>query len=414
MRLNSTDIYDVEPNFNVSYNETKHHILQQGSGAFKDFLTGLNIYLTPIIIIVGVFGNVLSFLVFVATHLRRQSSSVYLAGLAIADVSFLLSLFIGWFSWLRIHLFHRNVWCQVVVYVTYVGSFLSVWCVVCFTAERYIIVSYPFKRQTLCTVKKARIVLISMSAFALTMYSFPLWTSGIIYHENLPYCTVLPKFTKAVFVLTTIDTFITLFLPSLIIIVLNIRITILVYKFSKKRDLLRNVTSTSSKRHSDRNDQLIGSCPPQRKTDTNYKHVPIVLPPNNQTRKRHASLHRPLVQMKITRMLLVVSTTFILLNLPSHVVRIQTFVASIGGEVDRSFVSTRFQELSQFLYYMSFSINFFLYSLCGRNFRRSLHRLMTRLKYNVRKVCIYVSQVVSDICSRHHRARDEHITVNTI
>ena len=89
-------------------------------------------------------GNLISFLVFVCTPVRQLSSSVYLAGLALSDSSFLLQLFVTWLGYVRVFLVHRNVWCQMVVYFAYVSSFLSVWLVVGFTVERYIAVSFRF------------------------------------------------------------------------------------------------------------------------------------------------------------------------------------------------------------------------------------------------------------------------------
>ena len=49
----------------------------------------LDFYLLPLISVVGCIGNVLSFVVFTTTYLRRLSSSVYLAALAVADTIFL-------------------------------------------------------------------------------------------------------------------------------------------------------------------------------------------------------------------------------------------------------------------------------------------------------------------------------------
>ena len=53
----------------------------------------LDLYLLPLISVIGCIGNVLSFVVFTTTYLRRLSSSVYLAALAVADTIFLLVLF---------------------------------------------------------------------------------------------------------------------------------------------------------------------------------------------------------------------------------------------------------------------------------------------------------------------------------
>ena len=56
----------------------------------------LNKYVTPMVIFIGVFGNTLSFVVFVGTHLSRQSSSIYLAVLAAVDNAFLVTLLFIW------------------------------------------------------------------------------------------------------------------------------------------------------------------------------------------------------------------------------------------------------------------------------------------------------------------------------
>ena len=94
---------------------------------FKRIVNDLNIYFTPIIIVVGATGNLMAFLVFTVTHLRRQSSSVFLASLALADLGYLLALLFVWLSWIRIPIFHKHVWCQLVLYMEAVFTFLSVW-----------------------------------------------------------------------------------------------------------------------------------------------------------------------------------------------------------------------------------------------------------------------------------------------
>ncbi len=94
---------------------------------FKKIVNDLNIYFTPIIIIIGATGNLMAFLVFTVTHLRRQSSSVFLASLAIADLGYLVALLFIWLSWIKIPIFHRQVWCQMVLYMEAVFTFLSVW-----------------------------------------------------------------------------------------------------------------------------------------------------------------------------------------------------------------------------------------------------------------------------------------------
>ncbi len=59
---------------------------------YQRLLWDAHLYLTPVIIVVGLLGNVTSFLVFVTTTLRHLSSSVYLAALALADTAFLFQV----------------------------------------------------------------------------------------------------------------------------------------------------------------------------------------------------------------------------------------------------------------------------------------------------------------------------------
>lgn len=124
----------------------------------------LTLYYTPLLICVGIMGNILSVLVFFKTKLRKLSSSYYLAALGISDTFFLLSIFTSWLSYMEIDVYSTNVYCQFFTYFAGLCSFLSVWFVVAFTVERFIAVVYPLKRQTMCTVRRAKIVLVCLIA----------------------------------------------------------------------------------------------------------------------------------------------------------------------------------------------------------------------------------------------------------
>jgi hypothetical protein len=88
--------------------------------------------------------------------------------------------------------YHRQGWCQLFVYMIYVVSFLSVWFVVCFTVERYLIIRFPLKRQQICRVSRAKVVVVSLTGVALVLYNFAIWTSEVAVldpHEK-PLCQV--------------------------------------------------------------------------------------------------------------------------------------------------------------------------------------------------------------------------------
>jgi len=76
-------------------------------------------------------------------------------------------------------------------------------------------------------------------------------------------------------------------------------------------------------------------------------------------------------------MLLLVSTVFLILNIPSHAVRVYVFFKST---VDPSYVPGRLlvlvQKIIQHFFYVNFATNFLLYSVSGKAFRRASYRLV--------------------------------------
>ena len=81
----------------------------------------------PVVVIVGLIGNILSMIVFSGSYLKRYSSNVYLSALAFSDIVFLLCLMCNWTSVLGTNLYGMEGWCQTLSYLTYVSSYLSVW-----------------------------------------------------------------------------------------------------------------------------------------------------------------------------------------------------------------------------------------------------------------------------------------------
>jgi len=67
-----------------------------------------------------------------------------------------------------------------------VASFLSVWYVVCFTVERYLMIRFPLKRQEICRPGRAKAVVGSLAGVALVLYNFAIWTSGVAPIAELP------------------------------------------------------------------------------------------------------------------------------------------------------------------------------------------------------------------------------------
>ncbi|KAJ2954553.1 hypothetical protein O0L34_g2837 [Tuta absoluta] len=95
----------------------------------------------------------------------------------------------------------------------------------------------------------------------------------------------------------------------------------------------------------------------------------------------------PRSQQRVTRMLLLVSSVFVVLNMPAYVVRIIAYAKDISGsghEDHEQWMST-LQQLSIMFFNTNFGINFILYCLSGQNFRRALRQTMPWLRKRARR-----------------------------
>lgn len=345
-------------NYSTLAGMPSNHMPTEDDILFRKIVNKVDVFVVPIIILIGLVGNMLSLVIFTFTHLRRMSCSNYLSALAISDTGFLVCLFFSWSNNIGIRLYHVNVWCQIFVYLTYVWSFLSVWYVVAFTVERYIIVSFPFRRNEICTDKRAKIVVFCLALFAMFAYTFAFWTSGpqSMYGFSA-FCSPLRQYIYLVTLVNNIDTAVTLIIPFLAILLLNAKIIFEIARFNanKYRTSMEESGYCQEESHAYRpfrirRDELAGgvSCN---------------------------------TWLRTTNMLVIVSCTFLLLNLPSHVIRMYCYVMSMLSDTfvpSHRLVST--QKVCMYIYYCNFSVNFFLYSACGRNFRYGFKCLRLKVR----------------------------------
>jgi hypothetical protein len=219
--------------------------------------------------------------------------------------------------------------------------------------ERYLAVCFPFKRQDLCSPKRAKIVVVCLALVGCVMFNFALWTSEVGFHFQRPFCAPKPKYFTLVSGLNNVDTLITLIIPTILIIVSNIRIGYAVAKFYRNRvGLQGHSIEAASDDMCDPNDTTVD--PRGLYSNSSY---------NRQ-------------QMKVTKMLLIVSTVFLFCHTPSHGFRVYVFIMTLVVDgYQPSHLTLLVQKLFQYIYIMNFALNIFLYNLSGRTFRKALVRL---------------------------------------
>lgn len=264
--------------------ENQSAVIQENATSIV--LQDIQRYYTPILVHLGLLGNCLSVCVFFGTKLRYFSSSIYLGALAISDAIFLVTVFVVWLAMVEIDLFNRWGFNQFFVYLSTFCSFLSVWLVVAFTVERYVAVRWPLRRQSLCTVARAKTTVISLTILAILVCSPVLLFSRS--NKNTNGCDLDSNWESWANAYNNFDTVMTFALPLTMIVIFNTLIARNVYKFDHVRRTL-TIESNAS------ND----------KTQTLRDRMP---------------------QTKVTKMLLLVSSTFFCLNMPSFVLRVIAFL----------------------------------------------------------------------------------------
>ena len=363
---------------------------------FRTAMEYANIYLTPVIIVVGVCGNIMSFAVFTSTYVRLKSSSAYLALLATADAGFLVCLFFVWLARVRVTLFHSAIWCQLFVYHNYVFCFLSAWSVVGFTGERYVVVYHPLKKDGFCTRKRPKLSVLILVVLAALVYTFAFWTNDVDEIQGRSMCMPLPQYYDILTVITAIDMLITFMIPSVLIVVLNIRIIMKLRHFQQQSVLklkrMRGQPITDPMAKKTRRPYI--SATVSHTGSIHYTFVsrsalaaPGDISPSqsSSTQTNVATVSRNISQYRTARILLVVSSIFLILNSPNHIFRLQAFLHNIiANQSKGSLKIIAWQELFQLTYFLNFAVNFFIYSLCSKTFRSALKRLCRRVCHRLR------------------------------
>ncbi|KAK0065367.1 mu-type opioid receptor [Biomphalaria pfeifferi] len=294
---------------------------------FYDTVWDVQMYFIPLICFLGILGNLASVAVFLAGTMKKKSCIMYLTTKCISDTVFLAGLSIVWLDLIDIRWFHRQGVCQMVIFITYVSGFFSVWLVVLVTVENYIHICHPNAVTTFCTPGKARAALLVLGIFAIFCYNFPLWTTYSRTMVSRRQCLPIPEFSLFNEGLTYFDTIITLVLPSFLILLFMTAI------FSS---LIAAYWKNKKGRSSGQPGHVKHFC------SSPYG--------------------------RLTVMLTAVSITFITLHTPSHIIRLRLLLGQLLG---RGPTMSQFllQRLFELFYYINFALNSGIYLMFGKSFR---------------------------------------------
>ncbi|XP_053400852.1 nociceptin receptor-like [Mercenaria mercenaria] len=198
---------------------------------FKTTENILSVY-PPILLSLGLIGNILSVVVLSQAHNRKTSTGVSLIFLAVTDSLILInSVFVRWLD----HLFNvdfRNYStgsCKFSVFFTYLSLQLSGWILVFVTTERVFSVLYPLRVRDIFTRRRVLIILFLLVLFlsglnAHLIYGYQLKFNE--YFESLR-CEVIPEHEEFMFKFWTwIDFAFAFAIPFCVLLTGNVAIII--------------------------------------------------------------------------------------------------------------------------------------------------------------------------------------------
>ncbi len=290
-------------------------------------------YCPPFILIFGIFGNILSFLVFSMKQTRKVVSSFFFRCLAISDIVSLLPLTEYFLFLWSVDSISINVWaCNIISYLMRLSKTTSAWLLVFISIERCVGIYLPHKAKVLITNKRARVAFALLFIILMFVYSpvLVLFKTKIKYdifrNRYYPDCSKTTKYVpqyKEIF--PWLETILYSFAPFILLGCLNIAICIRLLKV--RQDRQATLASDS-------------------KSDSNMA--------------------------GLTAMLLLTSFSFIVLTLPDTIYYLlKTYIGFSSKDPGHSlYIKMKpFRAMAFILHQLNHGINFVLYCMSGKRFR---------------------------------------------
>ena len=316
-----------------------------------DDVTSLNlqyviwVFVLPVVLLVGIIGNILSIVVLQSKAFRHTTTGVCLPLTAIADSLFLLT---GAQEILEISgvfdVREYSVWsCRVYKVLHYSAGDASVWLLVAFTFDRFVAVCFPLSKRRVCKWKRAVIASATILFLSLAKNLHEFWTRGPEYRKNGELRRVCGSQPQYQFFLDYVRPWLVLVLimavPFVLILVFNCSIVGGLIKAKRVRDRTVSVCESTA---------LSGTGnKPQTSASSGFRQT--------------------------TFMCLGISFAFLICMAPS-------IVLLIGKPYWKHRTNTAYsisKAISNFLVFVNHSINFILYCVTGQRFRDELKATLT-------------------------------------
>lgn len=293
-----------------------------------------------IIVPLGILCNTLSIVTFTGSrYMRKQSASWYLGALAITDnVALICEMVRTWMPNSRIGIgwYHKYLGvCLTTAYVSVIARFVSAWIIVLFTAERAFCILHPLQGKfavgNISFTKKCLGALLCVASLS-CIYMFFYIRVENINGVNLcrPNSATEPTYNSITYAMITIMGFV----PMILILVMNF---LMIGKLTSIKKLQKIVFNG---------------------------------------RYEGQSMDKG----KITLMLMVVSTVYVILTAPYTVTWLYASLLDIDPNIEEDLTNFYLVEsilaILRAFYMLNYAVNLLLYSITGSRFRQELYRIL--------------------------------------
>ena len=293
----------------------------------------INVYWFPVLIPIGLVGNILSFIVMIKPNNRKMSTCIYMVAISINDNIMIGTCFHTFLVIvLKVHGWH--MWeCKIAAFWALFALQNSTFQVLPMRVDKYIAIKWPHKAATYSAPRRARMIAVSLSVCALVYNSPHLYLTHVVHGQCLAYGTggVLSKiYSWCSFVLNAIIPFTSLIYMNFVIV-----------------KAVRNSRKMFGVKTSEGTGQGLKTRQKSMKSAEN----------------------------QLTIMLLSVTMLFLVLLCPTYI-RFIYLVFANRDTPSQYANSMLIYQISFKLYATNSGINFFLYCISGRKFRKDLKEIL--------------------------------------
>ena len=313
---------------------------------------------SPILIVIGTISNTLGVIVLTRKRMRRNPTMFYLTILSVGDIFVLfggLGRIWSTITFGRDFRDNSDYICKLQVFFTYFQLQFTSWILVAVSIDRCVSVCWPLKGKQISTMHNARVTVLIIF-LTLVAVNCPLfWGVSIQILNNNRKCSMTPNFDW--YVWSWVDMCIFCIVPFIIMIICNLLISKQIIKAQKS---LRKYHMTRSAQ----NKETTTISQESSNSTTNVQTV--AKRTSRQVNRENSNSQRSKQLSGKTRMLLVLSWTYLALTTPIGVFLIKSDYLNENKRIDFQWA------IVNMLQYTNNAIHFFLYCLTGSKFRDEL------------------------------------------